>query len=286
MVKRLIHLVLFAALIFTLYPIIYTLSMSMSGADEIRLGLVYLYPKGITLETYKLIISSGDMWKAYGNSILISAGVVMVALIITMPAAYALSVKTFFIKAALTKYFMVTLFFGGGIIPLFLLIIKIGLYNSLWAVILPSATGAWFLLISRVYIESTIPQSLYECAKIEGCNDIQIFGMIVLPLSKSVMAVIAIFCSVGLWNSYFMPLIFLPGRNLQPLSLYLRSLLMTELAMMEGLIIDEQQQIKRIAFGLRYRYAAIIVSTLPIMAIYPFLQKYFIKGVTIGAVKG
>jgi putative aldouronate transport system permease protein len=124
MVKRLIHLVLFAALIFTLYPIVYTLSMSMSGADEIRLGLVYLYPKGITLETYKLIISSGDMWKAYGNSILISAGVVMVALIITMPAAYALSVKTFFIKAALTKYFMVTLFFGGGIIPLFLLIIK------------------------------------------------------------------------------------------------------------------------------------------------------------------
>lgn len=281
-----IYCVLFLAVSLTIYPFLYTISMSLSGVDAIRKGIVWLYPRELSLETYSLVLQRKDMWVAYYNTLRMVFWGVLLTLSITMTAAYALSVKDFFARKIAMKLIIFTMFFSGGFITLFILIVNLKLYNTLWAVVLPSATGAWYIIITRVYIESTISQSLYESAKIEGCSHIGIFLRIVVPLSKTIMAVLTLFSAVAFWNMYFSPLIFIVDKSLRPLSLYLQSLLLTEIAFSEqGMTLSEEQAVKRLAYGARLRYASIIITTLPIICVYPFVQKYFVKGIMIGSIK-
>lgn len=265
----------------TLYPFIFVISMSISDPIYAIKQEVWLLPKGFSLGSYKMCFQNRDIWNSYYNTVYYAAFGTAINIFMTIIAAYPLSRKKFVAKNFLMLGIAFTMFFGGGLIPSFLLIQKLGLYNTRWAMLLPGAVGAYYIIIARTYFE-TIPDSLQESAKLDGANDITILFRIFLPLCKPIIAVLVLFYAVGHWNSYFGALLYLPNAKLQPLQLYLvKILIQNQQSMLEGIT----DQFERTLYAVQLKYAAIIVSILPIVCVYPFLQKYFVKGVMIGAIK-
>lgn len=189
----------------------------------------------------------------------------------------------FFARDSVMMFMSLTMFFSGGLIPSFLLIRKLQLYNTRWAIVLPSAISVWNIIISRTYIQSNIPESLYDAAKIDGANEIYFLWKVIMPLSKPIIAVIGLFTAVGRWNSYFDALVYLSDKSLHPIQLYLRKIL---LIVSEELVESAQGTNERSMIAHQIRYTVIIITMLPIICVYPFLQKYFVKGVMVGAIKG
>ena len=273
--------------IITLYPLIYVCSASISSPASVTSGRMWLWPTDITLEGYKRILKNSEIWMGYVNTILYTVVNVAISLAVTLPAAYALTVKSLPGRKFIVFVFSVTMFFSGGMIPLYVVCRNLGLVNTLWAVILPSATSMWYIILTRTFFQSTIPHELEEASEIDGCSVFATFLRIVIPLSAPIIAVMALYFGVGRWNSYFGEMIFLRDRTKFPLQLFLREILIVATFNQENasnadaITMAEQLRIASII-----KYATMIVATLPVIAAYPFIQRYFVKGVMIGSIKG
>jgi putative aldouronate transport system permease protein len=266
-----------------IYPFVWVASASLSSPEAVIGGQVYLLPVGFTLDTYTYILGYQQLWTAYGNTIIYVVGGTALNVTLTMLVAYPLSRTWFKARAAVTAFIVFTMFFGGGMIPLFLVVRTLGLHNTRWAMILPTAIGAWEIIMTRSFLSANIPDELVEAAEIDGANDMQIFLRIVLPLSRPIIAVITLFYAVWHWNDFFNALIFLTNQNLYPLQVVLRQIVTTgqQMQMTGGTTMT-----KRALLTYTLRYAAIMAGTVPIMLIYPFVQKYFVKGALLGSLKG
>ncbi|MBO9610567.1 MAG: carbohydrate ABC transporter permease [Paenibacillaceae bacterium] len=265
-----------------LYPLVFVFSMSISDPLAAARMEVWLWPKGFSLQSYKLVTDNPDLWTAYANTIFYTAVGTAFNVVMTILLAYPLSRRGFVIRVPLTLFIVFTMLFKGGTIPTFILMNRIGLYDTRWILILLGAVGVWYVIIARTFFES-IPDTLIESAKLDGASDMGILWRIVTPLSMPIMAVLILFYAVEHWNSYFSALIYLPSKELQPLQLYLVKVLVENTQSMADSIMMSEE--KSLAI-MQVKYAIIIVSTLPILCVYPFLQKYFVKGVMIGAIKG
>lgn len=274
--------VMFLVGLVTLYPLIYVFSMSISAQEYVLRQEVWFLPKGFSLASYKLVFENQQIWTAYRNTLWYTTVGTIVNVLLTLLGAYALSRRQFFVRRQLSFLITFTMFFTGGMIPLFILINNIGLYDTRWAMILPTAVGAWYLIIAQSFFAS-LPESLEESAKLDGANDFVVFLRIALPVSKPIIAVLILYYAVGHWNSYFNAMLYLPSVDLQPLQMYLMKILTqasTELAGNMSAGIERDNIVEQL------KYATIIVAVLPVLCVYPFLQKYFVKGVMVGAVKG
>ncbi|GAB6991685.1 carbohydrate ABC transporter permease [Paenibacillus pini] len=284
------YIYVFLAFIIVAYPLVYMISASISDPKLVGSGEMWLFPKGITFDGYKRVFENNSIWVGYRNTILYTVVGTAINLIVTLPAAYALSRKDFLGRNFFMGMFMVTMFFGGGLVPTYLLIKNLGMINTMWAIVIPSAASIWNIIVSRTFFQSSIPKELQEAAQIDGCTNLRLFIRIVLPLSMPIIAVMALFYGVGNWNNYFSALIYLNDSAKYPLQLVLRQILvLQEMSAQGGGAIDAAAAAalnSKAEIAALVKYAVIIVATVPIIAIYPFLQRYFVQGVMIGSVKG
>lgn len=278
------------ALLLVAYPILYIISASISDPKMVASGEMWLFPKGITFKGYEIVFQNSKIWTGYGNTILYTLLGTTINLVVTMPAAYALSRKDFVGRGFFMGMFMVTMFIGGGLVPTYMLVKGLGMVNTMWALVIPGAASIWNIIVSRTFFANSIPAELQDAAQIDGATNIRLFLRIVLPLSMPIIAVMALFYGVGHWNSYFGAMIYLNDDAKYPLQLVLRQILvLQEMQSQVGGIIDATAaaaQNNKAEIASLVKYGVIIVSTLPIIAIYPFLQRYFVQGVMIGSVKG
>ncbi|WP_207383626.1 carbohydrate ABC transporter permease [Paenibacillus solani] len=268
-----------------LYPLIHVVSASFSDPKLVVTGKIGLFPKGFNLEAYRRVFMNEEIWIGYRNTILYTVIGTVVNIALTMMGAYPLARKNFPWRRGFMVFFTITMFFSGGIIPMYLLVKNLGLYNSMWALILPTAINVYNMIVARTFIESTIDEQIYESAYMDGCSNIRAFFSIVLPLSAPIIAVLVLFYAVYHWNSYFEAMIYLKDRSFYPLQLFLREILVmnqSDNVMMDSIETDSSKFL--VAEGVKY--AVIIVSSVPILMLYPFLQKFFVKGMMIGALKG
>lgn len=281
----LVNIIMGAFFLIVLLPLINIVASSFSESSYVNSGQVFLLPKGFTLEGYKAVFEYPGLWRAYGNTFYYTFFGTAVNLIVTLICAYPLARRNLPFKKEINALYMFTMLFGGGLIPTFLLIRDLGLMNTVWAIVLPGAMSVYNMTIARTFI-SGIPTDLEEAAKIDGCSDFRYFFSIVLPLSKTVISVLALYYAVGHWNSYMSALIYLQDGNKQPLQLLLRAILVLNQRGQntEGMTEEQIQAIEDRANLLKY--SLIIVSSVPVLVIYPFMKKAFMKGVMIGAVKG
>ncbi|MBE9918277.1 carbohydrate ABC transporter permease [Paenibacillus donghaensis] len=280
----------FLAFLIVFYPLVYMISASISDPKYVASGEMWLWPKGITFDGYKRVFENSSIWIGYGNTILYTVVGTTINLLVTLPAAYALSRKDFVGRNFFMGMFMVTMFFGGGLVPTYLLVKQLGMINTMWAIVIPSAASIWNIIVSRTFFQSSIPKELQEAAQIDGCTNMRLFIKIILPLSMPIIAVMALFYGVGNWNSYFSALIYLNDSAKYPLQLVLRQILvLQEMAAQGGGAIDASTAAamnSKAEIAALVKYAVIIVATIPVIVIYPFLQRYFVQGVMIGSVKG
>lgn len=289
-IKWIIYVFLGIAMTAVLYPLIYIISASISDPAEVNSGKMWLLPKGITFEGYRIIFENSDIWRGYLNTIFYTALGTTINLAVTIPAAYALSRKDLAGRNLITAIIVLTMFFEGGLIPTYLVVKGLGLIDTIWALVLPNAVAVWNLVIARVFFQSTVPKELEEAAIIDGASNFKMFMKIILPLSMPIIAVMGLFYGVGHWNSYFDALIYLSDKALFPLQLVLREILVLQEMSSQGTsgmsgamaeVMHSKQQLAAVI-----KYGVMIVSTLPIIIIYPFLQRFFVKGVMIGSLKG
>ena len=281
------RIILYLVLFVVVYPMLYIVAASFSDPYQVAAGKLWLWPVGFTLEGYERLIHYGEIWTGYGNTIYYTVAGTLLALAVTLPAAFALSRKDFVGRGGLMVMVMITMFFSGGLIPTYLNIKNLGLLNTRTLMIISGASSAYNLIVSRTFF-STIPEEMFEAAKIDGCSYTRTFLQIVLPLSKPIIAVMAMYFGVGHWNDYFGPMIYLKTRSYFPLQLFLREILIQSKVSAEMLADAEMAEAaaKSARISELIKYSSIIISTLPMLMIYPFLQRFFIKGVMIGAVKG
>lgn len=278
-----IYAVLAVIALVTIYPFLYVFSSSISDPYQVYLMKVKLWPVGFSVKGYEMILTNPRVWEAYYNTLWYVVVGVAVNIFTTVTMAYPLSRKEFKARKYWMGFMAVPLFFGGGIIPSLLLVIRLGLYNTRWAIILPSAVSLFGIVMARVFFQTTIPDSLVESARIDGANDVRILGKVVLPLSLPIISVIGLYTAVTFWNFYTPALLYLPGApHLQPLTVYLQRILIANIPDINS---PDPNSFRRSLYAIQLKYAIIMVATLPILFSYPWLQKYFVKGVMIGAIK-
>ena len=274
-------IIMLAAFIVTLYPFLYVLSMSLSDQGAVLRQEVWLFPKGLNLHSYEKVFADPAIWTAYGNTLFYTIAGTILNVFMTCMMAYPLSRKQFWGRNTISMLVVFTMLFSGGMIPNFLLKKNLGLYNTRWALILPGASSAYNLFLARTYF-SGLPDSLVESASIDGATEATILRKIIVPLSMPIIAVLTLFYAVGHWNSYFNALLYIPDIKKQPLQMFLVKLLVLEQDLMAEGGADALELTLQ---AMQTKYATIIVVILPILCVYPFLQKYFTQGVMIGAIK-
>lgn len=282
LMDALIYFVIFVIAVICIYPIIYIASMSISDPVNVVSRNVWLLPKGFSLEAYELLFKTPQILTSYYNTIWYTVIGTSIQMILTVAAAYTLSINSFFLRKPLSLMITLTMFFSGGLIPTFIIVTKLGLYNTRWAIVLPCAVSSYNLIVARTYFES-LPASIAESAKIDGANDITILFRLILPLSKAILAVLVLFYGVYHWNNYFYPTLYLSDSTLQPLQCYLQKILISMTADNNAAGQFDRSRSMNVE---QLKYSTIMVSVIPIMMVYPFVQKYFSKGVMIGAIKG
>lgn len=276
-----IFLILLAVII--IYPIYFILIASISDADAVLGGKVVWHPVGINFDGFVKIFQRGDVWRGYANTILYTVLTVVLSLLVTIPAGWALSRKNLPGKKFWMIYFIIPMFFGGGLIPFYNVMSKLMLINTIWAIILPSILSVWNLFMTKTFFESSIPDGLIEAAVIDGAGPFRVFLSVVIPLSKAVIAVMALYYAVGQWNSYFNAMIFLQDQNLYPLQLVLKEILLASENTTGG---SGETILEQYRLANQLKYVSVIVSSLPVLCLYPLVQKYFNQGVMIGSLKG
>ena len=265
-----------------LYPLYFIIIASISEPEAVLKGEVVLYPVRITMDGFAKIIERSDVWRGYLNTIIYTGLTVVFSLLVTIPAGWALSRKTLPGKKAFMIYFIIPMFFGGGLIPFYNVVSSLGLVNTMWAIILPSILSVWNLFMTKTFFESSIPNGLIEAAKIDGAGQFRIFTSVVIPLSKAVIAVMALYYAVGQWNSYFNAMIFLTDETKYPLQLVLKEILIASESTTGG---SGETILQQFRLANQLKYVSVIVSSLPVLCLYPFVQKYFAQGVMIGSLK-
>lgn len=279
------HVLLLLLLALVLYPLVFVVSASISDPSAVLNGEVWLWPKDLTLTGYQKVFTNQDILRGYLNTIVYTIIGTCVNLVMTVMAAYPLSRKDFYGRNAVTALLVFTMFFSGGLIPAYLLVKNLGMVNTMWALIIPNAVAIWNIIIMRTFFQQSIPVEVQESAQMDGCGNIRILLRIVLPLSLPILAVMTLFYSVAHWNAFFNALIYLTDRSKYPLQLILREILIQS-NMQEMIQTNEESLAKSIMEAESIKYAVVIIANLPILMLYPFLQRYFVKGMVIGAVKG
>ena len=265
-----------------LYPIYFIIIASISDPDAVLGGQVVLYPVNITLEGFEKILHRQDIWTGYGNTILYTVLTVILSLAVTIPAGWGLSRKTTPGKKFWMMFFIIPMFFGGGLIPFYNVMSSLKLINTIWSVILPAILSVWNLFMCKTFFESSIPEGMLEAARIDGAGKFRTFFSIVLPLSKAIIAVMALYYAVGQWNSYFNAMIFLQDESKYPLQLVLKEILIASESTVGG---SGETILQQYRLANQLKYVSVIVSSLPVLCLYPFVQKYFAQGVMIGSLK-
>lgn len=266
------------------FPILNIISSSLSDLDAVFTGKVLLWPVGFSLEGYKLIFTSQYILSGFYNSIIYTVFGTLINVVMTMMAAYPLSRKDLGCRNFVMLIFAFTMLFNGGMIPTYLVVKNLHITDTVWGILLPSAISVWNLIVTRTYIQSNIPDELYESASLDGCSDIKFLIKIVVPLSTPILAVITLLYAVGRWNSFFDALIYLNKITMMPLQIVLRDILIN--GGLSDMALDASQQEYALKMKYLLQYALIIVSSVPLLLFYPFIQRYFIKGIMIGAIKG
>lgn len=279
-----VHIITVFLMMIVLYPLILVLSNSVSDPGMVASGQVLLLPKGINFDGYQAVFQDKNIMTGYANTIFYTFFGTIINLLVTVPAGYALTKSTLPGKNFFVTLFMITMYFSGGMIPTFLLVQSLGLYNTRWVLLILGAFSTYNCIICRSFF-SAMPKELEESAEIDGCSPLGTFVKIVLPLSKALLGVMVLYFAVGHWNSYFSAMIYLREDKMQPLQVFLRRILILAQSALELEVSEEFAQSMADREAL-LRYSTIVVSSLPLLIIYPFLQKYFDKGVMIGSVKG
>lgn len=279
------YVVLTLFLITVLYPLVFIVSASFSSPNAVTSGRVWLWPVEPSLEGYAAVFKHKLIWSSFWNSVFYTVAGTLINVVLTVMAAYPLARRDLFGKNAFMLLFVFTTIFSGGLIPSYILVKDLGMLNTVWAMILPSAMSVFNVIIARTYFKTTIPDELLEAAQLDGCNDFKFVSRIVIPLSGPIIAVIMLYSAVGYWNQYFNALIYLKQPSLYPLQLVLREILVqneVDVSMLSSL----EDQASREGLRSLLKYSLIVVSSVPLLAVYPFVQKHFVKGVMIGSLKG
>ena len=281
------YVVLSVAFVIVAYPMVYTFSASISNYKASMAGKIWLLPIEPTLKAYVTIFQSPTIPRGFLNSFIYTFFGTIVNLVMTVMGAYPLSRRDFFGRKVITAFFVFTMLFSGGLIPTYFLVRSLGLIDTRLAMIIPPAMAVWYVLIARTYFQANVPSELHESAALDGCGDIRFILSVVLPVSGPLLAVLVLYYAVGHWNSYFNALIYLRSTDLSPLPIVLRNILIANQADMNMMMsMDVRSYQARLERAELLKYAIIIVASVPMLTLYPFVQRYFIKGIMIGAIKG
>lgn len=275
------YIILTLVALITLYPFWYVFIVSISGSDAIMAGKTILLPQDLNVESYKAVFVYPNIWRSYGNTLFYTIVGTAVNIVLTVFAAYPLARKQFVFKRFFLMMVTFTMFFSGGIIPTYLVVRQFHLIDTRWAMIIPGAIMTWNLIILRSFFMS-IPESLEESAKIDGASELTVLFRIILPLSKAGIAITGLYYAVGHWNDFFSALIYLNDKKLYPLTIILTNIILQNDTLRQAQSAGEVRQ----GLSVGIRYATIIVAVVPILMVYPYIQKYFVKGVMLGSVKG
>ncbi|MBB6672395.1 carbohydrate ABC transporter permease [Cohnella nanjingensis] len=275
-----------AVFLIVAYPLYFVVIASVSDQTLVATGQVTLFPRGFSTFGYEEIFKDPRIWTGYGNTIIYTVLGTFVNLLFTLPAAYALSRPEFRARRMLMFLFVFTMFFSGGLIPTYILMKSLHLTNTMWVFILPFSVNVFNLIIARTFFEASLPKELFESASMDGCTHFKFFTLVAMPLSKAVVSVIALYYLVAHWNDFFTGLVYIRSNELQPLQIVLRDILLSNQVFSQGAGSGGNAGGYAQQFADQVKYGVIIVSTLPILLVYPFIQKYFEKGVMIGSVKG
>ncbi|MBR3504615.1 MAG: carbohydrate ABC transporter permease [Clostridia bacterium] len=271
------------------YPLYFVIISSISDPIAVSAGKVVFAPVGFTLDGYKEVFKTKTVVRGFLNSLVITVMGTSINLLVTIPTSYALSRPDFTLKRPITLFYILTMFVGGGMMPTYVVVRNTGLLNTWWALVLPGCLGVYNMIVARTFFKTNIPLELMEAAKLDGCGNTKFFLYVVLPLSGAITAILCLYYGVGHWNSYFSALIYIQKRELWPLQLELRNILVLNSNVMTRQVMTEEELLeKRRLDALKemMKYSLIIISSIPVLIIYPFVQKHFVKGVMIGSVKG
>lgn len=277
---------LIALLVIILYPLWFVLMASMSDAQYVNNGTLLFYPRGFTALGYQRTILNEKVWIGYGNTILYTVGGTLIGTFCTVLAGYSLSRSDLPGGGIIMKLYVFTMYFGGGMVPFYIVVRNLGLLDTRFLMIIVSCISVYNIILVRSYFVTSLPKELYEAASIDGCGNGRFLFQIVIPLSKAIIAVIALYVAVSYWNSYFYALIFLTDYHKYPLQIFLREILLTANQNTADTATDPSAAQMLAQMSSVIKYSVIVVSTVPIICVYPFIQKYFVQGVMIGSVKG
>jgi len=280
---------LLAIIVFlTAYPLYFTVIASISRPDMVAKGYVFLFPKGLNFEAYSNVFQNASIWIGYKNTIIYAIVVTFVNLVLTIPTAYALSKKWLYRRNIVMWIYVFTMYFSGGIIPKYLLMTSLGLKNTMWVIVLSESISIYNLIVAKNFFETAIPNDIYEASYIDGSSELKTFFVMALPLSMPIVAVMGLFYAVAQWNSFFDALIFINKESLYPLQLVLRNILILNQQLNMNSFADGQAEamLKKAYLAESMKYALVFIASAPVLFVYPFVQKYFIKGIMMGSVKG
>lgn len=283
LVDILIHTIAVLMILAIVYPLWFIIIASFSNPADVANGEVWIWPKAWVLDGYRELFKQSAIWRSYANTIFYTLAGTLVALLVNITAGYAMSRKDMLGRKWINLYYIIPMFISGGLIPIYLVVKDFNLLDSFWVMIVPFSVSSYNIIVARTFFNTSIPEGLWESAQIDGCGTIRYFFQFVIPLSKAIIAVIGLWTAVGIWNSWFNALIYLQNENLQPLQLLLRRILISNQSLLGAATGEMASELRRLSDMMKY--ASIVVSTLPIMCLYPFLQKYFNQGVMIGAIK-
>ena len=275
-----------------LYPLYFTVIASVSDAHAVYTGKVNFFPIGFTMKAYEMVFENSVIWQGYLNSIFYTLVGTVFNLLLTIPAAYSLGKKRMFGRGVLTAIFLITMYFGGGMIPTYIMMKNLNLINTRWIMILTGGVSVYNVIVTRTYFQNNIPEEMYEAARIDGANEFTIFFRMVLPLSKPILAVIALYYAVAHWSGYFNAMIYLTDNALQPLQIILRRILiLNEQSLLDAVASDAGAEYladaaQRAYMAKTIQFAVVFIGSAPMLILYPFIQKFFVKGVMIGSLKG
>lgn len=280
-------IIMLALLVIFVWPLWFVFIASISDPGQVWQGYVILLPKDITLAAYEEVLRYKTIWTGYGNTILYTVLGTVINMILTVCGAYPLSRKDFVPRNFFMILFMITMYFSGGLIPTYLVVNKLHLVDTVWAMVIPNAVSVFNIIITRTYFMNSIPDELLEASKLDGANTAQYLFKVVLPLSKPILAVIMLFYAVGHWNDFYSALLYLNSQQRLPLQSILRKLLLsTQMTLQITSSMSPDEIMRKTQLAQTLKYSSIIVSTIPVLCLYPFVQKHFVKGMMIGSVKG
>ncbi|MFV0343931.1 MAG: carbohydrate ABC transporter permease [Anaerocolumna sp.] len=282
-VSFLIHFIAVIMILAIIYPLWFIIIASFSNPSDVANGNVWIWPKKWVIDGYKELFKVSAIWRSYGNTIFYTVAGTFFALFVNITAGYAMSRKDMVGRKWINYFYIIPMFISGGLIPIYLVVKDFNLIDTIWVMIVPFSVSSYNIIVARTFFSSSLPEGLWESAQIDGCGTIRYFIKFALPLSKAILAVIGLWTAVGIWNSWFNSLIYLQSDTLQPLQLLLRRILISNQSLLGAATGEMATELRRLSEMMKY--ASIVVSTVPILCLYPFLQKYFNQGVMIGAIK-